>query len=72
MSESRLARERNSQIVSNSSNSPLRMNRRTDMSDKRGNRALWESLHNFDVAFDGSKTMGRLDAVKSNDNRVGS
>ena len=46
------------------------MNRRTDMSDKKANRGLWESLNNFDVVFDGSKTMGRLDSITNNQNRV--
>ena len=66
---SRLVRERNSQIVSPSMGDPQR---RTELSDKNEHRALWESLHNFDVAFDGTKTVGCLDKININKNRVGS
>ena len=71
-SASRLARERNSAIVSHSMVNPVKMQRRTELSDKNENRALWESLHNFDVAFDGTKTVGRLDRINISKNRVGS
>ena len=72
-SASRLARERNSAVVSPTHMvSPVKMQRRTELSNKHENRALWESLHNFDVAFDGTKTVGRLDGININKNRVGS
>ena len=72
-SASRLARERNSAVVSPTHMvSPVQMQRRTELSNKHENRALWESLHNFDVAFDGTKTVGRLDGININKNRVGS
>ena len=72
-SASRLARERNSAVVSPTHMvSPVKMQRRTELSNKHENRALWESLHNFDVAFDGTKTVGRLDGISINKNRVGS